>query len=116
MLPQESTRCYAHAMQLEKLVLIKGDDAAQRLIATWPEQSDWLTKQPPATGTRQEMLAERVHWSAISGVDIDDIEKVERMLFTNGFIGPDGYQDGDALQFIMAQLSTGMPKPARRGT
>lgn len=95
-------------MHKSKLVLIQDDELSQKLIVTWPLV--WRTD----TEERFE------HWERVSGVDRVDVESRQEMLFSNGFLGPEGIIDPEIENFIALLVSIkihgGPPKKVvRRG-
>lgn len=87
-------------MEPEALILIEDELDAQRLIVTWP-----------VVGPLSESTAEvRDVWAETSGVDIEDIEKWEPILFRNGILGPEGFVDDEALRYLRARVHAKMPK------
>lgn len=80
-------------MRLEALVLIEDDKEAQKLVVTWPSVH---------AASDDAIDAE---WARISGVDIDDLERIAPVLFQNEILGPAGFVDEDAIRFIKSQIA-----------
>lgn len=89
-------------METHKLVFLVGDLPAQRLVSAWP---DVIVADDEAETYER--------WSEISGVDIDDVLKLAPVLFRNGLVGPDGYVEPLAVQYIANTIGRSMPKVPR---
>jgi hypothetical protein len=91
-------------MHKSKLVLVQDDEAAQKLIVTWPLV--W----------RLEGEARLERWEAVSGVDRLDIETRQELLFANDFLGPEGLVPTEVEESIamFVDLKLMGPKKARR--
>jgi len=96
MLSHESSRCYPERVfNIEALVLLEGDLEAQRLVATWANVQ-----------TDDDLSKTYDRWSEMSGVDIDDVQRLAPVLFQNGILGPEGFAEERALQFIRARVAS----------
>lgn len=83
-------------MRREALVLIEDDRDAQRMCVTWERIGDRYGR----AGSEEEKAEVRLLWSELSGVDIEDIERLIPMLFGNNILGAGGIVDGEVLMFI----------------
>lgn len=94
-------------MRPTALILLDGEPERMRLVATWPIVG---ARVPP------ELEAEEIHdwllgeWERISGVLADDIARAEPILFENEILGPDGFVDGDAENFVRAHIAAALRK------
>ena len=84
----------------EALILIEDELDAQKLIVTWGVVG-------PLADDASEV---REVWSETSGVDVEDIERLEPILFRNGILGPGGWVDVEALRYLRARVHAKMPK------
>jgi hypothetical protein len=57
------------------------------------------------------MLAE---WERVSGVLVDDIVRAEPILFENEILGPDGFVDADAENFVRAHIAASLRRVSPR--
>jgi hypothetical protein len=88
-------------MEIHHLVLIEDDIDAQRLIVTWPQVAELY---------ESDAEAGRERWAVISNVYVDDVERLEHILFSTNILGPAGFQDDTALKFIRGRIAGKLPK------
>ena len=95
-------------MRDEVLLLLDGNEDACKLVATWPTVGPRFAEDPQAM-TEEDRVAydQRVNeeWERISGVHIDDIERLVPVLFENEMLGPGGFVDEKAEGFVRAQIA-----------
>lgn len=92
-------------MNIEAVVLLEGDLDAQRLVVTWAQVANQYEQDPDAA---------RERWASISGVYVEDVQRLEPMLFGNDIIASGGMVDDNAMMFIRGRIVTSMPKPTRQ--
>lgn len=95
-------------MNPEALVLLEGDDIAQRLVATWPRV---LAPGEALDAESEALIFER--WARMSGVPALLVADRAPILFGNEICMPDGTSDPMALGFISQRLLRHVPKAAR---
>jgi hypothetical protein len=82
---------------------------AMALIVTWPKIGNQYEEAANTEDEAQrtfKLSHVRDRWAAATGYQVDgtDIERLEPMLFDNGFIGPTGSVEPDVLKFIAAEI------------
>lgn len=82
------------------LLLLDGNTAAQRLIATWPNAYRSGAK-------KHEQIAT---WAAISGLREIEVSALWRMLFENGFVRRDGTVDDQAAKYLRTIAAGRLPR------
>ena len=98
-------------VELEKLVLLEGDLLAQRLVVTWGKvwlEYGELLQGLPAALTSEDDFAKA--WARLSGVDVDDIERLAPVLFENGLLYEDGAASDTAMGYVKSRIIAEMPR------
>lgn len=92
-------------MRTEALVLLEGDDRveARRLVATWP-----------TVGNRELSPEDLLDaWELVSGVHSDTIRIFEPQLFENEILGPGGFVDPEAVDFVKEHIGAALHRAGR---
>lgn len=88
-------------MEPEALILIEDEPEAQKLIVTWPVVGPLAERAPSEV---------RELWAETSGVDVEDIERWEPVLFRNKILGPEGFVNDEVTRFLRNKIRAKMPK------
>jgi len=106
----------------EAFVLIERDEAAHRLLLTWPSLPRWPAPLVQAvreagTGERTRLVPDHhrrlADWARLAGVAVADAYRCEAVLLGNELCRADGQVDESAVQLIRTGLARRLGRTPR---